>query len=747
MARNRLFLIALFLFALRAQTQSPKPRCEIDLSKYGYQGRPPAGLEYLPPASQPDASWAYQQGVAFTAPNILVAYFVARDVGSGAPENRREASVSDSFRLIAVFLNAANGELIKKLDWPLPAAPDSVAPSFFFPATKGRFLVGLGSTLILYSFDFKILAQVNTPSDLSPIASPSGESILLSSGSEVNDRWIPEYELLDTANLSIIKSWREPPSDPPHGIDALWSDEVAWVEVKPAGKSSLYLRTLTSPPRELLAIKEELCGAWRFARKDALVGTECGGEEKLLTVSTEGKIRHSFDLGLEQLDGPAVASANGQRFAAPTFRWGLGRNNQPDELAVRVFDLNSATPILKLNVAPSNGKGQDYFYGSYGDTRFGWGGLALSPDGDLLAVKSGGKVQVYRVPDAATPNRCASNCVSRANPNPLPQQLKPAVLPKSPSPPSQQIEQMLSWLPADTESVTAAMGPLLMPRMSRDSDGTMAIEKSAHEVKDTFKQFSLLLLLPLAENFEEEPIVAAIEGSRNFRPPTGLGMMRSQGSAIAVFAGDITARANSFWKDSAKKIVRMEQIEGCTVGVFQEKSEEDLQTTYVGFPKPNIAVVATDREYLREVLARINGKHGERALPDTLPEWKHVDTRSGFWAIRHYRKDAASTDPTSPFGRCPGTEHDDKAIGLTFSFNPDKSNTATVTYLSGNENSLASIKKGLFSEREPGVREMAAQYREAGPGALEGSYNLEQIESAESFLFVLEGLLGHAIYV
>jgi hypothetical protein len=38
-------------------------------------------------------------------------------------------------------------------------------------------------------------------------------------------------------------------------------------------------------------------------------------------------------------------------------------------------------------------------------------------------------------------------------------------------------------------------------------------------------------------------------------------------------------------------------------------------------------------------------------------------------------------------------------------------------------------------------------YREVEPGALEGSYDVEQIESADYFVFVLEALLGHAIYL
>jgi hypothetical protein len=90
---------------------------------------------------------------------------------------------------------------------------------------------------------------------------------------------------------------------------------------------------------------------------------------------------------------------------------------------------------------------------------------------------------------------------------------------------------------------------------------------------------------------------------------------------------------------------------------------------------------------------------------------------------------------------------DPQAIGLTFNFDPDNSKTATITYLSADENSLQSIEKNLFSERERGVRELQVRHSEPAPGALEGSYDLEEIESAEYFVFILEALLGHAVFI
>jgi hypothetical protein len=675
--------------------------------------------------------------MAFLDPNVVVVYFVVHDDPPGSAQPR-EMLLSDPFRLVAVFLNKENGSLIKKLDWPLPSHPQVVSPSFFFPGTKGRFLVALGSTLNLYSADFRLLAHFDARSEMSPIASPSGESLLLSTGHAVDGQWTTQYELMNTEDLSVRSSWGHAATALPRNIQALWGDEFAWTS-----SSSLYFKDSTSAPRELLTSQGELCGSWTFIGKEHLAGPVCGAAHKLLTVSTEGKIAQEFELGFEQADGPVVASANGERFAVPTFRWGSGRNNDPDELTARVFGLNAGTPLLTLRVPRTPAPGSNYFFASYGDTRFGWGGLALSPDGELLAVKSGANVQVYRVPDSAS--HCAVPCRTEAEgPRSLSPQTTSSAVNPTPAASSQLIGQMLSWFPADTETVTAVTGPLPMPTLEK-SNGAMSLAQSG--VQSSFAEYPLLLLLDPQNHFKDAPILAAIEGSRDFRPPSGLGMMKYEGGAIAVFAEDVTAQANAYLKDSASRIVRTEQVEGHSVAVFEGKAEEDTWTTYVAFPKPNIAVAATSEDYLREVLARINGKQGERAMPDTLPEWKHVNRHAQFWAVRHYQQARTHTDPTSPSVQGAGERSDLQAIGLTFSFDPNRSKTATITYLSGDQNSFQRFEKLYFSERSPATTAMHIQYHQVQPEAIEGSYDLDSIESVQYFVFILEGLLGHAIYL
>jgi hypothetical protein len=719
-----------------AQNKPPQPVWEVDLTKFGYQGRPPI---YLGPADI-EGHWTYEQGVFFTESTVVAAFFIVRDDPSGAASEQRKFSPSDRFRLEAAFFNSENGGFLKKFDRPLAPGENGVQ---LFPATNGRFIVGIGNKLSLYSPDLKILAEYISKSGIEDIVSPSGETVLLGNMQLVAGQWSEQFDLLETESLTVLKSWKSYPQQ----NQMLWGDEIVTRTLQ-----SISIRTPDTEPRRVVEGRDWFCGDGSFVNKETMALFQCGPVEKLFIVSTNGTILHQFDLGLEKTDGPVVASRNGTRFALPTQHWGSGRNKDPEKLLARVFGLDADEPILTVGVTPHYSSSPNFFTGS-GDTRFGWGGLALSPDGELVAVKSGPIVQLYRVPKTGLSTGCSGKCAGNekaTTPRPpsLPQRdvAAPAVIPAR----SQIVEQALSWLPSDTETVTAANGPFLLPDLNWGA-GVKPSGNGSEEIADTFRAIPVALLGFkkgfMSKYLSEEKVLLALEGSRNFRFPTGLGEGPFQGCGIVVFAGDVTASVDSFRKDSSSAALRTERIEGQQVSVFQEKLEEDTWTTFVAFPKPNIAVAATNEEYLREVLARINGKRGERALPENLPEWKYVNRNAAFWAVRHYDKMGASTDPTSPFAaKSYLTLRDDQAIGLTFSFDPDKSKTATVTYLSADKNILPVVQKNLFQvEHEPGGREMHIRYREISPGIVEGSFDLDHIESAEVFNFFLMALLGHVI--
>jgi len=723
-------------FSVSATTNTPQPVWEIDLTKYGYQGRPPVHLGNENTASM---SWTYKQGVFFTEPNVLVAFFVVHDEPSNTAPEQHKASPSDSFRLEVVSLNSDKGELFKKLDLPLPSITQ---PFLVFPATNGRFIVGIGNALTLYSPDFKIIAQHTVPGVIAGIASPSGETVLLEDTQKVGSEWIEQCELLETGGLTVLKSWKSAPQM----NQILWGDEIGSMRY-----GSISIRTADTVAKPLVSADEFLCDYWSFINKDTIAMCQQGPKPKLSVVSTDGKILHQFDLGLEQMDGPTVASRNGKRFAVPTMHWGWGGNKDPEKLIARVFGLDADKPILTLHVTPHYSSSPN-FQTPEGDTRFGWGGLALSPEGELLAIKSGPIVQLYQLPEIGSSTKCIGDCSSVDDSA----RSRPALahrhsdLPKKLAAPSQLVEQALSWLPADTETATAANGPFSLPDLTQE-ERNPGVHGDADEAQEIFRRIPVGLFGfkkgLMGSYFKNDKVLLALEGSRNFRSPAGLGEGPYQGCDIAVFASDIALGVDAFLKHSSDAVLRTERIEGQQVSLFQEKLEEDTWTTFVAFPKPNIAVAATNEEYLREVLARINGKRGERALPDSLPEWKYVDTYAQFWALRHYDKKGASTDPTSPLaGQNSSVIADDNAIGLTFYFDPHKSKTATIVYLSGDEKSLQNVQKHLFPiESEPGAREMHVRYREIARGVVEGSYDLEHVESAEIFTFVLAALLGHVV--
>jgi hypothetical protein len=731
--------------AVHSVPANPPPLWTIDLAQYGYQGRPPIKL------SNAD-NWGgatYNQGVVFTDSETLVAYFVVHEDPPGATADRKPLP-TDPYRLVAVFFNSATHEFIKKMSWIMPGNDQYVSPADFFPATNGRFVVRYADTLALYSSLFKCITWRKIGYGIDIIASPAGDTLLLLETRQTDGRWAQKLEIIDTGRLTTVKSWT---TTPDHRAEALWGEQII-----ARNRSSTSIQLLDADPRPWFGSD---ANAPKFLSPDTLAVLGGGAVQNVMAVSTDGKVLRKFDLGLEQSSGPIVGSRDGHRYAVPAMRWGVGRNNIPDVVHARVFSLDSDAPILTLDVSGHTNASPDFFT-PYGDTRSGGGPLALSSDGLQLAVKSGGIVQLYSVPPSGSlPESEAAT-----------QATSPALLPDlqaiyaGPSqPPAPLVEQALSWLPANTESVVAANGPFPFPELQMEDDDAQdnasgaqptAQPSEAAEIQNGFRSLPLSLFgtfgskkSPFGPSSFHANVLLAIEGGRNFGAPHGLGIGLYQGCDIAIFDHDISTDTEAFLKSAAKKIFKTEKIEGHQVTVFREKLEEDTWTTYVTFPKPNIAIAATNEAYLREVLLRIDGKTGPRALPATLPEWEYADTHAEFWTLRHFDREGMKTDPSSPFwGENSQTVADKQAIGFTFKFNPATSKTASLVYLSDDKDIRPAVEK-FFSatSRETGAREMNMGYQPLAPGIIEVSEDLDHYESATLSMLMLLALVGHPVYL
>ena len=158
---------------------------------------------------------------------------------------------------------------------------------------------------------------------------------------------------------------------------------------------------------------------------------------------------------------------------------------------------------------------------------------------------------------------------------------------------------------------------------------------------------------------------------------------------------------------------------------------------YVTQARPDVLISATDRGYLADLLGRMDRHGGSRALPDSLPEWRHLDPNARIWGVRHFDIKDAESDPTSPSGGW--AVQDNGAVGLVFSCDPSK-HRAIISHLSKSKDAT-----GAFGKFWLGMR---PEVREVGPGLVKFSASLEpgQFERVQTDWFSrLSAALGHGL--
>lgn len=316
-------------------------------------------------------------------------------------------------------------------------------------------------------------------------------------------------------------------------------------------------------------------------------------------------------------------------------------------------------------------------------------------------------------------------------------------------------EQALGWLPADTETIVVANGPFAIPSPTKDELGDDESKSlSAGEVQSLFQSFAMPLTGTkdglLGKYLEGRTAVLAVEGSRHFRAPKDLGEMLYEGCDIIVLASDEPGLGDSFLNANKSLTKLVEVIGKHRVAVFEEQMERDLWTTYVVFPRPNVVLIATSREYLKTVLERMDGAGGARALPDALPEWHFIQRDAPAWGLRHFDRSQANLDPTSPFGvEKSANSPDDKAIGVSFEYQGGNPQSATITYFSSASDPLSSVKQTFFNPNyeKKSVEDLQVRYQTISPGVVHISCKLAHSGGTFYFFFVLSALIGHAVYV
>jgi hypothetical protein len=300
-------------------------------------------------------------------------------------------------------------------------------------------------------------------------------------------------------------------------------------------------------------------------------------------------------------------------------------------------------------------------------------------------------------------------------------------------------ERLLDWLPEDIETFIVAQGPFEIPRPTAEQ---LKFDEAIRFLP--FGPVSGLQDGMLYEELAGQKVLCAIEGSRRFIAPRILGSMPYQGVHILQFdlaADGALRKAFRAYQEKAEKNI---ELAGERVAVFTKKLENDLWSFFVSQPQPGVLICATDQACLEETLKRIGRKPDRRALPADLPEWKHVDINARVWAIRHYRKESAEKDPSSPLGPKAGANvPDPDAVGLVFWYRPENDKLVRARYLSGARNALVLATEGWSHPTEF----LTPVIKQAAPDVVEIAISVSDERTVPMFLLVLSGNLGHGHYL
>jgi hypothetical protein len=320
------------------------------------------------------------------------------------------------------------------------------------------------------------------------------------------------------------------------------------------------------------------------------------------------------------------------------------------------------------------------------------------------------------------------------------------------------VDDVLWWLPEDTETLMVAQGPIALGAQIRE------IDVDALGLARTIQLMTLAIgddhVTPeLEKTVWSRPIALAVQGSRRFRVPNGFGMMRYEGALILVFQDDLGANGKALEQSLRKQATKTEVLSGVPVATFDgkmvrtewdvfydlpgEKAEGEPQPLYVALPCKNTIICASDRDYLTSVLTRMARRAETRAFPASRPEWRHLDPTARTWAIRCFDVKEAPRDGTSRSrGKKAAGSPDNEATGLVFWVDPANRNNAKIKYLSANKNDRA-LARGYWDYPET---RFIRKIQQEAPGIVDISIATEKPDGERDvagFLLLLLNALGH----
>jgi hypothetical protein len=193
--------------------------------------------------------------------------------------------------------------------------------------------------------------------------------------------------------------------------------------------------------------------------------------------------------------------------------------------------------------------------------------------------------------------------------------------------------QILDWLPTDTETLVVATQPITLSKNDETHLGTSLQGAQAYVLAlmsgvgggtlfDSLTGKTVQIAVLAARQFAGHPVEA------NGVLP--LGMISFQGCAVYTFAEALPNPLFTRLKDES--ILNHDVwVSGALKG---EPEDEKFFATRLAVYE---MAACNDRSFLEQMLANRSGAKHQRALPETLPEWKYAWRDAPLWGISHFR--------------------------------------------------------------------------------------------------------------
>jgi len=315
---------------------------------------------------------------------------------------------------------------------------------------------------------------------------------------------------------------------------------------------------------------------------------------------------------------------------------------------------------------------------------------------------------------------------------------------------------IIEWLPNDTESIFVCQEPFRLP--AEDEFREAGFLSGLHASYAT----GFLGALPNEKAFQVlvgKKCNTAVLAGRKFQAPSAQGASLFEGVCVLRFEKKLP-------KDLWTKLVAESQqhfVLGFAVVEHPIPWGKDELVFSLALLNDSLLIIATDRDYLKTVLSNSLEKPEKSLLASNWEEWKHVDTQSPIWAIRHFThftEGNNAKDPTSPFyenrdmsdvaTRKPELFEwnvpDQNAIGFTFSLRQKgESFECVVNYLS---ESIIAERIALIAWTTPSPDSKQPNVTTIAPNVIQVTFSCPIIntDDQQMFFMLVQGRLGHAAW-